>query len=322
MAYAQEDEITFPLDNFYAKRVKNPVRTVLHRIVFNASLGYGNTFMRHKLDGFGVAQADGVQPLIFPIGRSNRYSNWVNTVRSDVSSPGPDSFIVTGDTVQLGFKANALNIPFQLYAHYEFLDRIRIGGGISYEIMSMGTFSPRYFSDRIGSFKPTNPLGFMRKYFGMLGVSFYRWNDIVFVGEANVGSYKPGNNFAQSFIQKGVYVNVGVRAERELSEYLRAFARASFEIKNYTLNVPGSNGGSIVHNLNAFYLNVGLSYRLPELPRCFHRLCHIQINHAHGNKEYRSRMHSIFKKQNPHYGENYPKLLKYKGRNKKKLNPY
>ena len=46
------------------------------------------------------------------------------------------------------------------------------------------------------------------------------------------------------------------------------------------------------------------------------------MNHAHGNREYRSQVHPIYKKQNPHYGENHPNLIKYKGKNKYKLNPY
>jgi hypothetical protein len=74
--------------------------------------------------------------------------------------------------------------------------------------------------------------------------------------------------------------------------------------------------------MNAGYLQVGLSYSIPELPRCYLKDCKIQINHAHGNKEYRSRRHPIYKKQNPGYGENHPTLIKYKGKNKRKLNPY
>lgn len=322
-SFAQdEEEITFPLENFYAKRVKSPFRTILKNFVFSASIGYGNTFMRHKLDGFGIAQVDGLQPLIFPVDAPGRFSNWVNNVILDTSGSGPDSFTVSSDTTQLGFKGNALNIPIKLTVHYEFLNRYRVGAGLSYEMMSMRDFSAISYRDRIGTFRPTRPTGIMAKYFGMLGVSFYRMNDILFTGDINVGAYKPGGNFELSLIKKGIYANIGVTAERELSEYLTLFARPSFEIKNYTLSVPGSNNRTIVHNLNAFYLNVGLSYRLPELPKCYHPDCHAQINHAHGNKEYRSRMHPFYKRQNPHYGQNYPKLIKEKRKNRRKLNPY
>lgn len=321
--YAQRDEeITFPLDNFYAKRQKSELRTVFKNFVFTGSIGYGNTFMRHKLDGFGISQADGVPPLIFPVGRSNRFSNWVNTVSANIPASGPDSFVVSSDSTQLGFKGSALNLPLKLTIHYEFLQKYRVGLGYSYEIMSMGDFNPTNFRDRIGSFRPDNPSGFMKKYFVLLGVSFYRWNDLLFTGDVNIGGYNPGNNFAKGIIKKGIYANAGITIERDLSEYLKLFVRPSFDIKNYTLSVPGSNDRSIVHNLNAFYVNVGLSYRLPELAKCYHPDCHAQINHAHGNREYRSRMHPFYKKQNPHYGENYPRLIKEKRKNRKKLNPY
>lgn len=310
------------MENFYAKRVKSPVRTILKNFVFSGSLGIGNTFLSHKLDGFGISQVDGFAPTIFPADQVNRFSNWVNTVRSPAPSAIPDSFIVSSDSLKLGFKGNALNLPFKLSVHYEFLEKYRVGGGFSYEIMSMGEMHSINFKDRVNNFRPTQPAGFMKKYFVLLGVSFYRWNDILFTGDVNVGGYNPGNNFLKSLIKKGVYANVGVTMEKSFSEYIRVFVRPSFEIKNYTLSIPVSNGRSIVHNLNAFYLNVGVSYRIPDLARCYHPDCHAQINHAHGNKEYRSRMHPFYKKQNPHYGENYPKLLKEKRKNRKKLNPY
>ena len=109
--------------------------------------------------------------------------------------------------------------------------------------------------------------------------------------------------------------------ERELSEYLRLFVRPSYEIKSYTLSLP-EGGQSIEHGMNAFYLNIGVTYSIPDLPKCFIAGCRIQRNHAHGDREYRSRVHPIYKKQNPEYGENHPDLIKYKGKNKKKMNPY
>lgn len=317
----KDDEVTFPLENFYAKRVKSPVRTILKNFVFSGSVGMGNTFVSHKLDGFGISQADGVAPTIFPADRTNRFSNWLNTIRSPAPGAGPDSFIVSSDSVQLGFKGNAINFPLKLTVHYEFLEKYRLGAGFSYEIMSIGDLHSINFKDKINDFAPSNPSGFMKKYFVLLGVSFYRWNDILFTGDVNVGGYNPGNNFLKPLIKKGIYANMGVAIEKDFSEYIKVFLRPSFEIKNYTLSIPASGDRTIVHNLNAFYLNVGVSYRIPELARCYHPDCHAQINHAHGNKEYRSRMHPFYKKQNPHYGENYPKLLKEKRKNRRKLNP-
>lgn len=322
---AQEDDAatTFPLENFYAKIKKNP-RSILRNFRFSFSTGYGNTFFSHKLPGYALYQAPGKAPTLFDktlTAAPPRFSNWVNQAAIDTSSVRPQSFQVSSDSAKLGFKGNALNIPFKLTIHYEWQGRYRIGGGYSYELMSIGALHPISFSDKLSDLKPNSPTGWMNKYFGLIGISFYRSGNYLFTGDVQVGGYKPGNNFNYGLIQKGVYVNAGVTIERELSEYLRVFVRPSFEIKNYTLNLPQSTS-PITHNINALYLNFGISYSIPEVPKCFIADCKIQMNHAHGDREYRSRVHPIYKKQNPQYGENHPKLIKYKGRNKRKLNPY
>jgi hypothetical protein len=327
-AYAQdektlkdEDKPQFPLDNFYAER-KPWARSFFKDFHISLSTGYGNTFFRHTLSGFGVAQPAGYDTRIFSTSTGARYTNWVNTVVADTLSSGPDSYVISSDTARLGFKGLGFNIPLKATLHYEFLGRYRIGGGYSYELMIIGPMHPTTFQDQLTGFQPTSNAGFMKKYFGMAGYSFYRVGSYLFTGDVNVGGFKPGNNFVAGLIRKGVYANAGVTIEKEFSENLQVFARPSFEIKNYTLSVPGSNGGAIVHYINAFYINLGVTWSLPALPKCYNKDCQAQLNHAHGDREYRSRMHKFYKKQNPMYGENYPKLIRYKGKNKKKLNPY
>jgi len=322
LVLAQDDnKTTFPLEKFYVERKKHTLRALLKNFHLGLSTGYGNTFFNHHLNGFGIYQPSGKAPEIFNAksGPSVRYSNWVNTASPDTTKVQTGSYLVSSDTAKLGFKGHALNIPLKLTLHYEY-KRYRIGAGYSYEWMTIGTFHPTAFSDKIGHFHPSGATGFMKKYFGILGVSFARIDNYLFTADVNVGGFNPGQNFNAGLIQKGIYFNLGVTAEWELSEYLRLFVRPSYDFKSYTLNVPESE--SIHHSINAFYLNVGVTYSLPELPRCFKSECKIQINHAHGNKEYRSRVHKIYEKQNPGYGEDYPTLIKYKGKNKKKMNPY
>jgi len=318
----QDETTTFPLKNFYAKIKKRP-RSLLHNVHFGLSTGYGNTYMSHTLDGFGIYQPKGGgQPSIFQAksSTSDRYSNWVNQ-SATVSSPIiPGSFLVSSDSSKLGFKGNAMNIPLKATVHFEFMGRYRVGAGYSYEYMSLGAMHATSFGSKIGAFQPASSTGFMSKYFGMIGASFYRSGNYLFTGDAQLGGFNPGANFSTQ-IQKGIYVNLGVMIERELSEYLRIFIRPSYEIKSYTLTLP-EVGKTISHGMNVVYINVGLSYSIPEIPKCRISGCRIQMNHAHGDREYRSRVHPIYKKQNPQYGENHPKLFRYKGKNSKKLNPY
>jgi hypothetical protein len=317
--YESESDASIPLDKFYIKRMGNG-RKILSRITFGLSTGIGNTTFKHDLSGFGILQNPNEAPRAFNAGNiSSGYSNWFNRIDTVANTVAPGAFAVSSDTAKIGFRAKALSIPIKATIHYEF-NRYRIGAGYSMEYMSIGKFKATSYGDRISSFSPGESSFFLKKYFAVLGASVYRYDEYLLVVDANIGGYKLGKNF-QGSITKGVYFNLGAAIEREMSEYFRLFIRPSYEFKSYKIAVP-EGGQSITHKFNAFYFNFGATYRFPELRRCFLKGCHAQINHAHGNREYRSRRHPIYKKQNPHYGENYPVLIKYKGKNKKKLNPY
>jgi hypothetical protein len=320
--YETEQEASVPLEYFYVKRQGTGMfRRILSKVTFGLSTGYGRTTFKHELDGFGILQNPDSMPKLFQGGSvASGYSNWFNKVQTSGNTIQPGAFQVNSDTATLGFKSKSFNIPIKATLHVEF-SRYRIGAGYSFEYTSVGDFKPLSYQENIGNFSPEVSSFFLKKYFVMLGGSVYRYNEYLLVVDANIGGYSLGKKFDKSAIKKGIFVNLGISVEREMSEYFRLFVRPSYEIKGYKLNVP-ETGQSISHRFNAFYINVGATYRIPELRRCFLKTCRAQMNHAHGNREYRSRVHPIYKKQNPHYGENYPTLIKYKGKNKNKLNPY
>jgi len=340
---AQDEEKTkFPLEKFYVERKKNPV-SFLSKFVFGLSTGAGNTFFSHNTQGFGIYQLSGQQPILFdtkpetifkvqipypyPQGMDQaiRYSNWVNDV-SQFTTPISTSVFnpTTFQSITVApytFHNNAFNVPLKLTLHYEY-KQFRFGAGYSYELMMLGTFtgSSNSYSE-IYKIKPSATVGFMSKYFGILGYTFYRYEKYLLTADLNIGNFSPGTNFNSALIQKGLFYNLGLTIEKDYSEYFKVFARPSIEMKSYSIALAPS-GKSLSHSMNAFYLNVGVTYRFPELPKCYNKDCRVQINHAHGNREYRSRAHKFYEKQNPGYGENDPVLIKYKGKNKRKLNPY
>ncbi len=322
---AQKEEggnATIPLERFYVDR-QGPglFRIILSKVTFGLSTGYGRTYYSHKLDGFGIFQKQDSIPKIFSGTSVNAgYSNWFNKVQTAANTPDPSTFLVSSDTTELGFKAKGFNIPLKATLHVEF-ERYRIGGGYSIEFTHIGDFKATNYGDQINDWSPEANNFILQKYFGTIGGMVYRYYEYSLVVDANIGGYSLGSKFDKSIIKRGVYFNLGATVEREMSEYFRLFIRPSFEIKGYKLTVPETSQ-TLKHNFNAFYINVGATYRIPELRRCYNKECMVQINHSHGNKNYRSRVHPIYKKQDPRYGENYPKLLKYKGKNKKKLNPY
>jgi hypothetical protein len=312
-----------PLDRYYVDRDKIGLfRRILTKLHWSVGLGYGTSYFKHDLDGFLICNPLGSQPQIFQgtVPPSVRYTNWVNQTATDNSAFDGTAFLVNSDTTSLGFKGKAWNVPLKLSVHYEFKQRYRVGAGYSFEYMNLGEFKPISYEDQIGTLNPGTAGGLMQKYYLLLGASFYRYDKYLFTGDAHIGGFKPGGNF-NGVVKKSVVVNLGVTIEREMSEYFRLYVRPAYEFKNYSLGLPEVSG-SLKHRMNAAYLTFGFIYRVPELPRCVFKSCSAQVNHAHGNKEYRSRMHPIWKKQDPGYGENYPTLLKYKKKNRRKLNPY
>lgn len=314
--YETEKDASIPLEHFYIKRQKAGLRKFLSKFTFGLSTGFARTNPRHDITGFSLRQPVSGSPLIFQSASTTGYSNWFNKVTS-APLPAGTTF---SDQEEIGFKAKAFHIPLRATLHFEF-QRFRIGGGYSFEYTRIGEFKPQNFTDEIAGFSHDAESFFLKRYFGLLGATVYRYDQYLLVVDANIGGYKLGKKFDNSLIDRSLFFNIGVAVEREMSEYFRLFIRPSYDFKSFTLNVP-ETGNSIRHRLNTLYINVGATYRIPELRRCFLKECRAQLNHAHGNREYRSRVHPIHKKQNPHYGENYPTLIKYKGKNKKKLNPY
>jgi len=321
--YETEQDASVPLEYFYIKREGVGLfRRVFSKVTFGLSTGYGSTAFKHDLKGYGIIQNGGnTKPLIFASSSTTAtYGNWVNEFISSSTTAQPTAFLVNSDTASIGFKSKSFNIPLRATLHVDF-DKVRVGGGFSFEYTHMGPFNPISYGDRINSFNTDFSSFFLKKYFAIIGGTVYRYEDYLVVVDVNLGGYSLGQHFEKSQIQKGMFVNLGVSLEREMSEYFRIFVRPSYELKSYKLAFPESSL-SVTHKLNAFYVNVGVTYRIPELRRCFLKSCKAQMNHAHGNREYRSRVHPIYKKQNPHYGENHPNLIKYKGKNKRRLNPY
>lgn len=319
--FAQGKDTSIPLDHFYVERQGSGIRKLLSKFTFGLSTGYGSTTFKHELKGLSLYQsALGGNPMVFN-GAEPYYTNWFNKIdTATMFTADPADFSIDSNSGKIGFKSKSFNIPLRATLHYEF-NRYRIGAGYSFEYTKVNEFVPISHSKDINNYTSEVSSFFLQKYFLMLGASVYRYDKYLLTIDANIGGYGLGKKFDKSAMKRGVFVNLGATIEREMSEYFKLFIRPSYEFKGYTLSMPDANN-SIRHNMNAFYIHVGASYRLPELRKCFHKQCSAQINHAHGNREYRSRKHPIYKKQNPHHGENYPELIKYKGKNKRKLNPY
>lgn len=330
---AQDDpEKKILFDKFYNQPgPPSSLRVILNKFSLGISTGYGRT--TYKSDFSGMALIQKRDSSLFAFNTTSNisdneitvgYSNWFNNVvaADSIAIDPVNDFLISSDSADLQYKAKARGIPLAFTLHYSF-DRYRVGLGASFEFHKINDFNPLNFGDssQLQSYKSPVSKATFKRYFLTLGGRVYSYYDYSLVVDAQLGILKLGKSFNKSVIKKGIYFNLGTSFEREFSEYFTAFVRPSFEIKSFTTNLP--EGLSVPHNQSAFFVNFGVYLKLPELPKCKIKNCQIQINHTHGGgKNWRSRMHPFFKKQNPHYGENYPKLLRYKRKNKNKLNPF
>lgn len=314
------------IDRFYNQPKTHNIRHLLNRFAFSASSGYGLTYYSHKFENAGIIQKEGFQPYIFNTSSNYSndtintvYSNWFNKVESIGQFPvGNSDYIVSTDTTDIVFKSRSRGIPILLTLHYEFL-RYRIGVGMSWEFHKVKEFRPKNNSSSLSPFQPAIQKEKFKRYFLYLGGRVWTYYEYSAIVDAQIGMYNLGGNFSDP---KGFYFNLGVSLNRELSEYFTVFVRPSLEYKRFETSLPESSL-TVSHKMPAIFLNIGVQLKFPELPKCKISNCETQLNHTHGGgKEWRSRSHPFFKKQNPHYGENYPKFFKYKWRNRKKLSPY
>jgi hypothetical protein len=314
----------------------NLFRGFLSQFNLGISTGYGATFYKHDLKGFGVYQPDGgLSVYIFDQAFVNRdtlpviYSDWVNnpfgiggliipvdTLSSPIITNGipvfPNDIKFGYDSIRIGYKSTTHNIPLTIALSMD-LDRYRLGGGFTMEFHRMTQFRPTALTDDLHSFKTNFTAATFKKYFGFVGITTYESWKYKMLADIEFGKVNRGKNFNKSLISSGLYFNFGYTIEKKYSEYFNLFIRPSIEWKSYTVSIPETSL-EVNHRQPAIYIKFGATIRMPELARCPVKGCKIQINHVHGGKEYRSRVHPFWKWQNPKYGQNHPVPLRNKGK--------
>jgi len=329
-----------PMGPFIGQQPKrSAINQILSKFKLGIGTGYGRTYYSHKLEGVNIiAKSRDTLYFFDPVLNiandtiSTVYANWFNnpqgftmyivgqdTISRNGIPVSPNDFLLGTDTTKVRFRSAAPSVPLDFTLELNIL-RYRVGIGYEFEFQKFNRFTSKHLPDSIGFTPSFKRATFKRLYF-ILGAQFYKSGHFSAYADAKVGTMKFGKNFNNSVIQRGIFVNFGATAELQFSEYLTAFFRPSFDIKTYTVNVPETTF-KVDHFYPAWFLQFGVKLSVPSLKKCPYPDCKTQINHVHWGTEYRSRVHPFWKWQNPHYGENYKKLIKYKGRNKRKKNPY
>lgn len=300
------------------------VRAFLNKFSLNASLGYGRTFYSHKVENDVLDSPDKLVLLndYTITGNSINYSgitDWLNSptaVNGTASlDSGSNNYILYTDSADNKYGGSGFNIPLNVSLHLD-IDRFRIGAGIMYEMHRINKLNPKGQGNQpyIPNFNTT----FMFRYYFTAGAKVYHIRGWDYNVDFQIGKVKYGSEYDKSALQNGIYFNLGFPLEYEMSEYFYLVVRPSFDFKNYSMGISGSNNEStsIQHNQPAFYLNFGVRMKLPEIKRCPVKSCRTQLKHVHGSREFRGQ--PFYKEQNPKIGELYPELEQNKRKNREK----
>lgn len=293
-------------------RKASPIRAFLNKFSANATIGYGRTFYSHDVNSDILETPDKLIMLreYTLAGNNIDYTgttDWLNAPDSvmgfNTIDPTAGVNILYADSAENGYRGSGFNIPISLSLHLD-IERFRIGGGIIYELHSIKDLKPKNHGTH--SYIPNFNRTFMFRYYFTAGAKVYHIKGWDYNVDFQIGKVKYGKEYDKSALQNGIYFNLGFPFEYEMSEYFWLVVRPSFDFKSYSINVAGANreSESIQHNQPAFYLNVGVRMKLPEVKRCPVKSCKTQLKHVHGGREFRGQ--AFYKEQNPKIGELYP----------------
>ncbi len=302
-----------------------PIRNFFNKFSINLSTGYGRTFYRHTLENFSYLRNEngsytipvgGTPPFsVMPNSTVQGYSNWFTGADSTLIRTGdsPDSevngykYLAATDTSDILMKGGGYTIPLHLSVYYN-LYRLRLGGGVGLDFHSARVPEPDNFLSEFP--EPGRISTTMFRYYFLVGYSVYEFYDNAFGVDVRVGNLNRGGGFQAA---PGSFVNIGITAEKVISEYFRLYVRPAYEIKQYSVDLP--DGTAINHRDNALFVNIGVSIRYPDLPRSPFKNDKIQMRHyisdPMGNRrEFRGQ--PMWRKQDPKIGELFPEMTKTK----------
>jgi hypothetical protein len=327
---------------------RDPIKVFLNKFSITATTGYSRNTYKHTLSGVYFYQDRDKQVVLSNselLGSTiTGYSGWLNDpqlsietsledefdvpfdyLNNPVNNPllGNQEFLIDTDTADFGFKGVSGGVPLLLSVHFNIAD-FRVGGGFVYEKQFIKELDPITYQDQVRAYQPNFKSTRYTKLFGLVGYRFYQFWRYDFVAELQYGRINAGKQFSTGAISRGGYTNFGISIENNWSEYFRVIIKPSLDFKNYTITLP--DGPTIKHSYPSFFIQVGISINIPDIPRSPMESDHVQLKHVYTDPNtgrlMEVRGQPIWKRQNPKVGENHRRLWRYKWKNKKKLNPY
>ncbi|EMS33884.1 hypothetical protein C943_04203 [Mariniradius saccharolyticus AK6] len=309
--YAQED--IFGLDT----KSKDKTR--------KAKSGFGNTF-RNAIGNVSFEFAGG---------------GAFHTTQFDFHSENPSQYplfqvqnlenpqsITSDDTV--AFRASSYAIPIQAAARINLFNTLTIGAGYGREWGNMtnpagGDFEFRFQNNSYTIDKAFGSVGLVL-YDASKRAKFLAWrykrydsNNLYMQSEAKQRirqlypwKFTAEADFGKLFIRQTFdenvtpsvdpFYNIGLRVDKEFSEYARFFVKGGVEFRNFEYKAEAA-AEIMPFTQNLYFVQAGISISLPSTKRCKVPGCGVVMKHLHDGIEYRGS--SIFSPQNRKIGQWY-----------------
>lgn len=128
----------------------------------------------------------------------------------------------------------------------------------------------------------------------------YPWR---FILEGEFGQLTLNKSFDPNLtVSEDPYYGIGLRIERDFSEYTKMFVKGGAEFRVFQYSLPGVDDIQDIDQ-SVYALQVGFSIRLPGTKRCKIAGCGVVMKHMHNGIEYRGS--GIFSYQNRKVGQWY-----------------
>lgn len=231
------------------------------------------------------------------------------------------------DTISFG--SSQWSFPLNVGARVNIFDFLTLGAGYGRE---WGRIDP--LQSAAYEFRMDHGRYVFDKFYGTVGIILYDSNKRISFLKWRYRKFSAGNHYMQSelklrarqefpwryilegefgslFIRESYdnlltsadpYYGVGLRVEREFSEYTKLFVKPAVELRNLSYgNVDLMQTQSIRQIL--YTVNAGVALRLPGTKRCKVPGCAVVMKHVHNGVEYRGS--SIWKRQHRKIGQWY-----------------
>lgn len=308
--FAQEEDIFGISTKAKAPKSESAVGNVFRNVIsqFSLELSTGAAFHQANM-GFLTET-----PNAFPF---YQYQNFENRLELEDDVPFEMSASEWAVPVNVGVRVNLFNL-------------LTIGGGYGQE---WGNFSNLRGGDYEFNFQGASYQ--VSKLYGTVGLvlydakrrkNFLKWrykrysssnlymqSELVqrarqiypwrFILEGEFGRLNLQESFDPNVtVSEDPYYGVGLRIERDFSEYTKMFVKGGAEFRAFQYVPPGAADIQDIEQ-NLYALQVGLAIRMPGTKRCKIGGCGVVMKHSHNGIEYRGS--GIFSYQNRKIGQWY-----------------